>query len=76
MILSHAVRAVRAWQRYRACVRELSKLSDLELTDIGISRSGILAVAWRTAQDYKTRGKSADGAAARRDQSSKAWPDE
>jgi len=59
MILSHVVRAICAWRRYRRCVHELSKLSDLELTDIGISRSGIMAVAWRSAQDYIAAAKSA-----------------
>ena len=45
MILSHAVHMLCAWQRYRRCVHELSKLTDLELTDIGLTRSGIMAVA-------------------------------
>ena len=58
MILSHAVHLFRAWQRYRRCVHELSMLSDLELTDIGLTRSGIMAVAWRTAQDTIARAKS------------------
>ena len=52
MILSHAVHMLCAWQRYRRCVHELSMLTDLELTDIGLTRSGIMAVAWRTAQNY------------------------
>lgn len=51
MILNHFVRAICVWRRYRRCMHELSKLSDLELTDIGISRAGIMAVAWRSAQD-------------------------
>ena len=67
MILSHAVHVLCAWQRYRACVHELSKLSDLELTDIGLTRSGIMAVAWQTAQDYLARTKSPPAAEASRD---------
>jgi hypothetical protein len=51
-------------------VQELSKLSDLELTDIGIARSAIMAVAWRSAQDTITETKpagSADASGATRD---------
>jgi uncharacterized protein YjiS (DUF1127 family) len=68
MILSYIVRAICAWRRYRRCVYELSKLSDLELTDIGISRSGITAVAWRSAQDYIAGTEPATGAKAPGDQ--------
>jgi uncharacterized protein YjiS (DUF1127 family) len=59
MILTHVVRAICAWRRYRRCVQELSKLSDLELTDIGIARSAIMAVAWRSARDYIVAENSA-----------------
>ncbi len=45
MILSHIVRALRAWWRYRSCVQELSRFNDLELADIGLSRSDIFRVA-------------------------------
>jgi uncharacterized protein YjiS (DUF1127 family) len=62
MILNHVVRAICAWRRYRRCVNELSKLSDLELTDIGIARSAIMGVAWRTARDYITDPKSTGSA--------------
>jgi uncharacterized protein YjiS (DUF1127 family) len=58
MILSHLVHMFRAWRRYRICVSELSRLTDRELTDIGLTRSGIMAVAWRSAQDYLARAKS------------------
>ena len=51
MILSHVVHTLRVWQRYRACVRELSQLSDIELADIGVPRSGIHGVAWRASVD-------------------------
>lgn len=51
MILSHVVLAIGAWRRYRRCMHELSKLSDRELADIGISRSGIMTVAWQSARD-------------------------
>ena len=52
MILLQVIYALRAWRRYRACVHELSELSDRELADIGLTRSGIPSVAWRTARDY------------------------
>jgi uncharacterized protein YjiS (DUF1127 family) len=58
MILGHVIHALRAWRLYRACVRELSRLSDHELDDIGISRAGIAWIAWHSAQDYLTRAKS------------------
>jgi uncharacterized protein YjiS (DUF1127 family) len=36
-----------AWRRYREAVRQLSQLSDHELSDIGIGRGDIEAVARR-----------------------------
>jgi uncharacterized protein YjiS (DUF1127 family) len=38
---------VKAWRRYREAVRQLSQLSDHELSDIGIGRGDIEAVARR-----------------------------
>jgi len=46
MLISRLVRLVRAWWRYNESVRELARLNDRELTDIGISRSEITAIAW------------------------------
>ena len=34
-----------AWRRYRDAVRELSSLNDRELSDIGINRDDIYAIA-------------------------------
>jgi uncharacterized protein YjiS (DUF1127 family) len=34
-----------AWRRYRDAVRELSELNDRELSDIGIARDDIDAIA-------------------------------
>ena len=48
-MLSHLVRAFRAWRRYEASLRELSRLGDRELADIGVSRSDIHRIAWETA---------------------------
>jgi uncharacterized protein YjiS (DUF1127 family) len=50
MFLIHAlVERVRAWARYRLTVRELSDLSDRDLSDLGISRTEIESVARRHA---------------------------
>lgn len=42
------IRNYRNWRRYRDTVKELSRLSNRELTDLGITRSEIEAVAQRT----------------------------
>ena len=51
MILSHVIHALRVWRRYRLCVQELSRLSDIELADIGVTRSGIPSVAWHVSRE-------------------------
>jgi uncharacterized protein YjiS (DUF1127 family) len=50
MLISRFVQLVRAWWRYNESVRELTRLNDRELADIGISRSEIPAVAWQNAR--------------------------
>lgn len=45
MSLKSLTERVREWHRYRESVRELSRLSDRELNDLGISRADILHVA-------------------------------
>jgi uncharacterized protein YjiS (DUF1127 family) len=50
MLISRVVRLVRAWWRYNESVRELARLNDRELADIGISRSQIQTIAWQTAR--------------------------
>ena len=50
MIISRLIRLVRSWWRYNESVRELGRLNDRELADIGISRSEIAAVAWQNAR--------------------------
>jgi uncharacterized protein YjiS (DUF1127 family) len=42
------LRNYRNWRRYRDTVRELSRLSNRELSDLGISRAEIETVAQRT----------------------------
>jgi uncharacterized protein YjiS (DUF1127 family) len=49
-MLSHLIRIFRAWHRYEASLRELSRLGDRELADIGISRSDIPRIAWENAK--------------------------
>jgi uncharacterized protein YjiS (DUF1127 family) len=41
MFLTYLLSRYRAWLRYRTTVNELSRLSDRELNDVGISRSEI-----------------------------------
>ncbi len=48
MFLSTILAGINRWLRYRSTVRQLSRLTDRELNDIGISRSDISAVAWRS----------------------------
>jgi uncharacterized protein YjiS (DUF1127 family) len=67
MLLGHLVRLLRTWQRYHAGVRELSRLSDIELADIGLTRSEIPWIAWRGARNDDAQS----AATLRRD----AWTD-
>jgi uncharacterized protein YjiS (DUF1127 family) len=50
MFISRFIRLVRSWWRYNESVRELARLNDRELADIGISRSEIGTVAWQNAR--------------------------
>jgi uncharacterized protein YjiS (DUF1127 family) len=47
MFLSTLLSALHRWLRYRETLRELSRLTDRELHDLGIHRSDIPDVAWR-----------------------------
>jgi uncharacterized protein YjiS (DUF1127 family) len=42
------LRNYRNWRRYRETVSELNRLSNYELTDLGITRSDIPSVARRS----------------------------
>lgn len=46
-MLPTLVRAFMAWLRYRSAVRELSRLDDRTLHDIGLNRAQIKLAAWQ-----------------------------
>ncbi len=46
-VIMNILRNYRNWRRYRETVNELSRLSNRELSDLGITRSDIEAVAAR-----------------------------
>lgn len=50
MIIAFLAAKITAWRRYRSSVRELSRLSDRELTDLGIHRADIEFVARQSAK--------------------------
>ena len=50
MFLSHLVGVVRQWRRYNQSLRELNRLGDRELADIGITRGDIPRVAWNNSE--------------------------
>lgn len=41
---------LRSWRRYNHSMRELTRLGDRELADIGVSRSDIPRLAWENSQ--------------------------
>ncbi len=49
MIKSVTVK-IAAWRRYRESVRELSRLSDRELNDLGIGRADIQTLVRQSAE--------------------------
>jgi len=50
MFISRFVKLLQMWWRYNESVRELARLNDRELADIGISRSEIQMIAWNNAR--------------------------
>ena len=44
------VRMLRVWRSYNQSLRELNRLDDRELTDIGITRCDILRIAWEASR--------------------------
>ncbi len=51
MLVPNLIEMIRSWRRYNASLRELNRLGDRELADIGISRSDIPRVAWEKSVD-------------------------
>ena len=49
MFLTHLFAAIQRWFAYRDTVRELSRLDDRELSDLGISRFEIEHIARQAA---------------------------
>jgi uncharacterized protein YjiS (DUF1127 family) len=49
MILTHIIARIQSWLRYRRNVEILSRLTDRELADIGLTRGSIGEVARRVA---------------------------
>jgi uncharacterized protein YjiS (DUF1127 family) len=50
MFLTHLVGVFRQWRRYNQSLRELNRLGDRELADIGITRGDIPRVAWDSSE--------------------------
>lgn len=50
MTIKKIANKLNAWRRYRVSVRELSRLSDRELSDLGIVRADIEFVARRSVR--------------------------
>lgn len=44
------VRMLRVWRRYSESLRELNRLDDRELADIGITRCDVQRIAWEAAR--------------------------
>lgn len=49
-LVSALVRMYRVWRRYNESLRELNRLGDRELADIGITRCDIQRIAWESAR--------------------------
>ena len=49
-LVSDLVKFYHVWRRYSESLRELNRLDDRELSDIGITRSDIQRIAWETAR--------------------------
>lgn len=49
-LIGKIVRMLRVWRRYSESLRELNRLDDRELHDIGVSRCEIKRIAWETAR--------------------------
>jgi uncharacterized protein YjiS (DUF1127 family) len=50
MFLSNVIGVFRQWRRYNQSLRELSRLGDRELADIGLRRGDIPRAAWESSE--------------------------
>ena len=48
-LVAGLVRMLRVWRRYSESLRELNRLDDRELADIGITRCDVQRIAWEAA---------------------------
>ena len=49
-LVAGVVQILRVWRRYNDSLRELKRLDDRELADIGITRCDIQRIAWEAAR--------------------------
>ena len=49
-LVAGLVRMFRAWRKYNESLRELNRLDDREVADIGITRCDIQRIAWEAAR--------------------------
>jgi uncharacterized protein YjiS (DUF1127 family) len=49
-LVAGLVRVLRVWHRYNESLRELNRLDDRELADIGITRCDVQRIAWEAAR--------------------------
>jgi len=47
MFISLVLSNISRWFRYRETVRQLSNLTDAQLSDIGLTRDDIATIAWQ-----------------------------
>ena len=52
MFLSNLVGVFRQWRRYNQSLRELNRLGDRELADIGLRRGDIPRAAWESSEHF------------------------
>ena len=58
--VSRFLRYVATWRKHRNVIKELNRLTDRELQDIGISRYDIDRLVW-LEEDKTVRGRGKDG---------------
>ncbi|MBM3529295.1 MAG: DUF1127 domain-containing protein [Alphaproteobacteria bacterium] len=50
MFLTHLVGVFQQWRRYNDSLRQLNRLGDRELADLGMTRGDIPRVAWESSE--------------------------